>query len=274
MFHYRNITRKMPKKNDSNFIYTESGNIPQWAKNEKDFWQVLSKKELENDELFQKGIVGKKRRTVRKFIFALPNEMTHKEMIQFTRSYLENNFKEFPYTFAIREKFSAIHKISNPHVQFIFADYINNDRSNNLDKDTYFKMHGISKAGREYGGAQRSRRFSFNHTTIQNIRKDLADRINSYYENKGIDKRVSDKSLKAQRKDALEKKDFKTASIMNRGKPIRLNYLKFEKYKHEIKEKVVSGWKNISDLNDIKDNKVKERIIQELDKQIKEELMH
>lgn len=61
---------------------------------------------------------------------------------------------------------------------------------------------------------------------------------------------------------------------MNRGKPIRLNCLKFEKYKHEIQEKIVSGWKNISDLNDIKDNKVKERIIQELDKQIKEELIH
>lgn len=275
MIHYRNITRETPKENGSNFIYSDSKNIPQWAKNEKDFWKTLAKKELENDEMFQKEIVGRKRRAARKFTFALPNEMTHEEMIQFTKDYIEANFKDFPYTFAIREKLSAIHETLNPHVQLIFADYINNERSNSLDKDTYFKMHGISKAGKEYGGAQRSRIFRmWSALGVRSIRKDLANRINTYYSNKRINKKVSDQSLKAQRKDALEKEDFKTASILNRGKPFRLNYQKFEKHKQEIQEKVILGWKNITTLDDIKDAKVKERIIQELDKQIKEELIN
>ena len=273
MSHYSYITRKGKYGNRHDFVFSESGNMPKWAKDEVDYWQTVCDKELDLEQQIRDGKRKEANYAVRKLIFALPNEMTEEEMIQFTRDYLEANYKKLPYTFVIHKKDSAIYGIENPHVHVIFSDYVNNERSNNLDRDTYFKKHGVSKAGNEYGGAYRTRDYVRYQKTYRLARKNLADRINAYYEERGIDKRVSEKSLAAQIKEALQQGDYLTAEILKRTKPFRLNPRRFEKYQKLIQEKVLAGWENVKNLDDVPDPEVRLRILQEFEKQIKEDFM-
>ena len=228
--HFNYINREENYKKMKDLIYSESGNLPKWAKNGKDYWETTKAQEDEIQKDFEEGTRGKKNCSVRKYRFALPNEMTDKEMIEFTKEYLEENFKDLPYTFAIHKKTSTVHEKENPHVHLIFADRVNNERSANLDKENYYKMHGVSKTGKEYGGAYRTRDYSAKNPRVyRQTRKNLADRINAFYKKHGIDKKVTEKSLKAERKEALSEGDILTAESLNRPKPFRLSAAKFKK---------------------------------------------
>lgn len=120
MSHYGYITRKGKYANRHDFVFSESGNMPKWAKDETDYWQTVSDKEMDLEQKIREGKRREANYAVRKIIFALPNEMTEQEMIQFTRDYLEANYKDLPYTFVIHKKDSAIYGIENPHVHVIF----------------------------------------------------------------------------------------------------------------------------------------------------------
>lgn len=273
MKHLDYIERKNNFKNLPDLVYSESGNLPPWAKDERDYWQTVSDYEREREEAWKNGEVGYPSYSVRKLIFALPNEMTKEEMIDFTHKFLEENFRDYPYTFVIHEKESAVHGISNPHVHLLFSDYQNSERTAELDQKSYFKPHGISKSGKEYGGAARNREYSAMPSRRYWLtRKNLADSINAWYKEKGIDKKVSEKSLKDQKLEALNTGNFLDAEILKREKPFRLSPKKFQRYKRVIQEKVKAGWRNIKDLDDIKDPEVRNRIIQELEKQQREEM--
>lgn len=272
--HFNYINREENYKKMKDLIYSESGNLPKWAKNGKDYWETTKAQEDEIQKDFEEGTRGKKNCSVRKYRFALPNEMTDKEMIEFTKEYLKENFKDLPYTFAIHKKTSTVHEKENPHVHLIFADRVNNERSANLDKENYYKMHGVSKTGKEYGGAYRTRDYSAKNPRVyRQTRKNLADRINAYYKEHGIDKRVTEKSLKAERKEALSEGDILTAESLNRPKPFRLSAAKFKKNQKIIQEKIKMGWRNVKDLDDVPDPEVRERIIQEFEKEIKEKTL-
>lgn len=273
MKHLDYIERKNNFKNLPDLVYSESGNLPPWAEDERDYWQTVSDYELEREEAWKNGEVGYPSYSVRKLIFALPNEMTKEEMIDFTHKFLEENFRDYPYTFVIHEKESAVHGISNPHVHLLFSDYQNSERTAELDRESYFKPHGISKSGKEYGGAARNREYSAMKSRRYRLtRKNLADSINAWYKERGIDKRVSEKSLEDQKLEALNTGNFLDAEILKREKPFRLSPQKFQRYKKVIQEKVKAGWRNIKDLDDIKDPDVRNRIIQELEKQQREEM--
>lgn len=76
-------------------IYSESGNLPNWAKNGKEYWETTNPKKNRLKWNFKKGKEAKNC-SVRKYRFALPNEMTDEEMINFTKEYLKENFKDLP----------------------------------------------------------------------------------------------------------------------------------------------------------------------------------
>lgn len=273
--HFNYISREENYKKMKDLLYSESGNLPKWAKTGKDYWETTKAQEDQVNADFKEGKRGEKNCSVRKYRFALPNEMTDKQMIEFTKEYLEENFKDLPYTFAIHKKTSTVHEKENPHVHLIFADRVNNERSANLDKENYYKMHGVSKAGKEYGGAYRTRDYSAKNPRVyRQTRKNLADRINAFYKKHGIDKKVTEKSLKAERKEALSEGDILTAESLNRPKPFRLSAAKFKKNQKIIQEKIKMGWRNVKDLDDVPDPEVRERIIQEFEKEIKEESLN
>ena len=269
-FNYINRQEKYGKLHD--LIYSESGNLPVWAKDGKDYWEETKAQEEQVEKDFEEGKVGRKINSVRKYRFALPNEMTDEEMIEFTKEYVDENFKDLPYTFAIHKKKSTIHEKENPHVHLIFSDRVNNERSKHLDKDEYYKKHGVSRYGKEYGGSYRTRDYTAKNTRVyRQTRKDLADRINAYYKEKGINKSVTEKSLKEERRNALNEGNFLKAETLNRNKPFRLSPDKFKKNEKIIQDKVKAGWRNVKDLNDVSDPEVRKRIIQEFEKEIKRE---
>ena len=86
--HFNYINREENYKKMKDLIYSESGNLPKWAKNGKDYWETTKAQEDEIQKDFEEGTRGKKNCSVRKYRFALPNEMTDKEMIEFTKEYL------------------------------------------------------------------------------------------------------------------------------------------------------------------------------------------
>lgn len=269
-FNYINRQEKYGKLHD--LIYSESGNIPLWAKDGKEYWEETKAQEEQVEKEFEEGKRGEKNNSVRKYRFALPNEMTDEEMVEFTKEYVDENFKDLPYSFAIHKKKSTIHEKENPHVHLIFSDRVNNERSKHLDKDDYYKKHGVSKAGKEYGGAYRTRDYTAKNTRVyRQTRKDLADRINAYYKEKGINKSVTEKSLKEERRNALNEGNFLKAEILNRKKPFRLSPEKLKKNEKIIRDKVKTGWRNVKDLDDVPDPDVRKRIIQEFEKEIKKE---
>lgn len=274
MGHIKYIKREGKYSNVDDLVYEEYGNLPQWAKDEKDYWQTVVDHELQREEDIKNGIKAEKNYSCRQYKFALPNEMTKEEMITFTQEYLQENFTDYPYSFVIHEKESTVHGILNPHVHLIFTDYQKSERTDQLDRETYFKKHGISKAGREYGGAARNREYSRRPPLkYRQARKDLADRINAWYKEKGIDKTVSEKTLKEQQKECLNNCEFAKAETLKRKKPIRLKLQKFKKNQKIIQEKVKAGWENAGDLSDVLDPEVKDRILQEFEKQNSEKMM-
>lgn len=208
-------------------------------------------------------------RTGRKWDFALPNELSREEMIDFTEKYLEKTFPNQPYTFAIHEKESAIHGILNPHVHVMFADYIMDKRTSSLEREEFYKKHGVSRTGNEYGGARRTRRFDkYGNRELKKLRKDLADEINRVYAEKGIEERVTEKSFKELRMEALKQGDFQKAEAYNRTRPRRLHVKKLKKYENVIRRKIRAGIHGNPRMDDVEDEEVRMRIYQEMEKEL------
>ena len=91
--HFNYINREENYKKMNDLIYSESGNLPNWAKNGKEYWETTKSQEEQVEMEFQEGKRGEKNCSVRKYRFALPNEMTDEEMINFTKEYLRRSAK-------------------------------------------------------------------------------------------------------------------------------------------------------------------------------------
>ena len=81
-FNYINRQEKYGKLHD--LIYSESGNLPLWAKDGKDYWEETKAQEEQVEKEFEEGTRGEKVNSVRKYRFALPNEMTDEETVSYT----------------------------------------------------------------------------------------------------------------------------------------------------------------------------------------------
>lgn len=69
-----NYIRREGKYNDrEDIIYTETCNLPSWADNSTEFWTAIKDHDL---------------RACRKLEFAIPNEISHEEQIDFAQKFL------------------------------------------------------------------------------------------------------------------------------------------------------------------------------------------
>lgn len=272
MSHLAYITRTGKYRSKTDLLFTKSENIPEWAKNAADFWKESDDRIKERYQK-QAGVDRPTSRTGRTWDFALPNELSNEELIRFTDEYMKKQFPDLPYTYAIHVHESAIHQKKNPHVHVIFSEYKMNDRARQLDRETFFKQHGISKKGREYGGAEHTWEYcGTGSKKLRELRRNLADEINRAYEEKGLPQRVTEKSIEVQREEALNAGNIRQADAFDRPKPKRLSPKKFKKYQEVISEKVREGWRD-ADLSNIRDKDVIDRICQEFEKQVNEEAL-
>lgn len=272
MSHLAYITRTGKYRSKTDLLFTKSENLPDWAKNANDFWNE-TEKQIELKYQKMEGVDNAPTRTGRTWDFALPNELSNEELICFTDEYLKKQFPDYPYTYAIHIHESAIHQKSNPHVHVIFTEYKMNERSRSLSREDFYKQHGISRFGKEYGGAERPGKYDkIGSQKLRELRRNLADEINRAYEEKGLPQRVTEKSIEVQREEALNAGNIRQADAFDRPKPKRLAPKKFKKYQEVISEKVREGWRD-ADLSNIRDKDVVDRICQEFEKQVNAEAL-
>lgn len=224
--HLDYIKRENKYSNREDLISTKSGHLPSWAKDDTEFWQ-----EINNHE---------QKRTYREIVFALPNELTEIEQQQLVNEYIEQVIPHNPYTYAIHSTDSSIHGVKNPHLHLMFSERINDDHVKNLSKDEWFKQRGVSKKGEEFGGSKKDRSWAGTGRTKKyyEIRDHLANMINQKLEEKGLNVRVSAKSLEEEANIARQQGNNEKASGKNTKRAIRIHHREYIPFSKYIQEKV------------------------------------
>lgn len=90
--HFNYIFRKEKYNVREDLIYTDFGNMPEWAKDDpKIFWEAVQKFE--------------KRTPYKEYVLALPEEFTHSENIKLVDEFIQKQFGDkIPFSYAIHEK--------------------------------------------------------------------------------------------------------------------------------------------------------------------------
>ena len=211
-FEYINREKKYASRGDC--IFT-SHHLPTWANdNPKNFFKAADKYE------------GKVNRRYVEIEMSLPNELTevddYKKIIdQFINLHLKDHY----YAYAIHDKRGAFSGERHPHVHIMFSERLIDDieKTQEREPQNYFKYPARKKSdGSEptfeeklLRGSHRDRKWC-NKNFILQMREDFAKIQNEILEEKGFDIRVSHKSLKDQRDDAIRNGDKFLAELFNR----------------------------------------------------------
>lgn len=122
---------------EDDIAYTQSINMPSWARSERDFW-----KEEE-----------KKKDGFRKIELALPVECTLDEQKQLLDKFISEELSEYACSYALHTSKDG----SNPHAHIMFSERkITNDREE-PNRENYFKRGGKRKDGTRTGGYAKDR---------------------------------------------------------------------------------------------------------------------
>lgn len=254
--HFEYIKRegKFSVKNED-LVCTNSGNIPIWAENDRDFWTACA--------IYDK-------RSYRELEFSLPNELSREEQVRLVDEFIREIIPDNPYTYAIHEVESSIYGEKNPHCHLIFSERLLDDRSKDIKtKEEFFKRRGVSRSGNIYGGSIKDRSWAGYQATgkIYAIREHLANKINDFYMQNGIDKQVSSFTLKKQYELKVQKGNIEEAPIYQ--EPVkRINERIFipnsSKMKKALREDVL--------LPESIPDEIQERIYRERSRMIHKEL--
>ena len=194
-------------------VYTESGNLPQFTEgNARDYWQAA-------DDFTR--INGK---TYYEIEAALPNELTHQENIELVHEFVALELgKDKAYTFAIHDKPAANDPTqSQVHVHIMFSNKMQDGIERSREK--FFRRYDAASPDRM--GARNDDRFNGKNqkgrAAIAEVRQSWEKIINRAYEQRGMEQRVSCKSLADQRAEALANGDKDKAYVLNRTPQVHL----------------------------------------------------
>ena len=198
------------EKSKKDFVTAEDFNLPSWAKNSREFFEAADKFERENGVIF------------RQLIISLPCELTHEENIEIARKIAKKIAGENKAgTWAIHSKQAFTSNAENIHMHLMFSDRIQDPNIKEKEKEQYFKRYNPKNP--EKGGYIKDDTLNtgrYKNPAMNQIRDDIADIINEGYQNAGLDIKVSGKSLKAQKAEAISENDFEKAELLDR-KPFR-----------------------------------------------------
>lgn len=224
-------------------------NLPRWAESAVDFFRKSDTYERSNA------------RSYREFELALPNELSHEQnkalVEDFIAKHIGNN-KVWAY--AIHEKAAAFDTTQNQiHAHIMFSDRVVTDGMENCKPASKFFKRPNAK-NPENGGYAKDRTLSGNKAevsmTIKSIRESWEQMMNDAYKANGIDKKVSCKTISAQRADAIEQGDEALAELLDREPQTHLGPVLTYKTKKEINKgekenksntEILEGIKEISD---------------------------
>lgn len=150
-------------------------------------------------------------RTYREFKLTLPHELSLEENIKLVNEFIEKEIgKNHYYSVVIHDKESNEKGIQNVHAHIMFSERTIDGIERPLEK--YFQYANWRNPAN--GGAKKDPVWGKKEKLLQ-IRQSWEDVLNKHLEAKGIEK-VSCKSLKAQKEEALESGDFEKAKFLDR----------------------------------------------------------
>ncbi len=233
------------KLKQDDLISVHSGNLPKWATNEDDYWQSVAAFDA---------------RSYREIEFALPNELPREEQESIVQEFIEEVIPNHPYTYAIHEVDSAVHGIKNPHVHLMFSERMNEEFTENMDKEQYFKRRGCDRSGNWYGGSRKDRDWAGRGRTKKyyQVRETIARKINEKYEKHNLPERVSHKSLEDQSWDTLKTGNVEQIPTSTKS-VVRINEGIFIPYIHLLQKEIYASEQSKQDMP----NEIKERIAHE-----------
>ena len=223
---YANGTKK------EELVYKQFGNLPSWAASPSDFFERADLYERKNGNVYTE------------FEIALPNELSLEENIKLVQCFVEENVgNNKVYCFAIHEKNATLdEKNRQPHAHIMFSERIIENKQNIKPDYQFFKKYNVKNP--EWGGYKKDDRFTKSlavgsQNTLK-VRVSLEKIVNETYEKNGLDVRVSCKSLKDLRSEAMlkndkEQFDFYDRPAQNHLGPKLANQMKKQMKKPDFK---------------------------------------
>lgn len=219
-----------PKKEE--LVYKQFGNLPDWSAKPTDFFAAADLYERKDGNAYTE------------FEIALPSELTLEENIKLVQRFVEENVgNNKAYCFAIHEKNAALDNDKRqPHAHIMFSERIIENKQNVKPDYQFFKRY--NKKYPERGGYKKDDRFTAKNgagpQNVLKVRKSLERIINEAYEKNGIEARVSCKSLRDLRSEAMlkndkEQFDFYDRPAQNHLGPKLANQMKKQMKKPDFK---------------------------------------
>ena len=170
--HAQYIEREGKYANREDKIYSESGNMPSWAKDKPlKFWKAADKHERENG------------RTYTELEVSLPRELSQDDQVKLVKEFISNTLGNAqPYTFAIHSP-NAADGEKNPHAHIMFSE--RNARGVEYDQERFFKRNGAQKD-----------RFYNSKNFVYAAREDWSATTNNLLAFNGLDARIDHRSYK------------------------------------------------------------------------------
>lgn len=237
------------KEKNLDLVTSSSGHMPKWATDDREFWEAIANKDM---------------RAYREMVLALPNELTPNEQLELVQEYIEEAIPNNPYTFAIHSPDSSIDGVPNTHVHIMFSERLNDDRVKNLSKEEWLKQKGIKINGEIFGGAVKDRSWAGEGRTSKyyEVRQLLADKINKKLKEKGLEKKVTSRSLEDEAKYNRHTGNEEFSSFTDTKRVIRIDRKIYVPYKKYIQEEA----KKDTPLDPSVPDEINERILKERQK--------
>ena len=201
------------KKED--LVYKESGNMDKFDQPIKptEFWEKADQNERANGCGY------------REFELNIPNELTHEQGIELIKGFVKEELKgDYPYSFAIHESKNEDNE-KNLHCHLMFSER----KLDGVERscEAFFKRANSKNPSK--GGAKKDRDWQSKDKLLK-IRETWEILQNNELEKSGVSERVSCKTLKLQKEEAIKNNELKKVELLDR-KPVNLEGKIFNKLK-------------------------------------------
>ena len=174
--HYAYINRDGKYKRED-IEFSQSGNLPTWAKDAKHFWKSADQYERANGRVYTELEIS------------LPRELNQEQRQALIEKFVAHTLGEnFTYSYAIHNPLSSDGE-QNPHVHLMFSER----KLDGIDRneEQHFKRYNAKNP--ELGGAGKDRYFSA-RKFVSDVRMSWADIANDYMQSLGLDARIDHRS--------------------------------------------------------------------------------
>jgi hypothetical protein len=179
------IAREGQYRERSDLEYAENGNMPEWARDSREFWRAADRYERENGVAY------------REIELALPRELNPDQRRELVIGFVDQHLgDDFPYTLAIHNTRAAIERGEQPHVHIQFSERKLDDIERG--QELFFKR--ANRRAPDLGGCAKDERWNGKDRAehLEVLRESWEVHVNRAYELALRPERVSCRSLEAQ----------------------------------------------------------------------------